>query len=155
MTTIAANREGMASDSWVGDGNPASKIIRGSGILIGVAGDLYYGTLLARWVVEGERGMAPPWDESYKMDDDDKASDTTILILRKSGLFTMDGRCIVIQCTRDFAAIGSGSEAALGAMVLGHSPQEAVEAAVQVDASSKGPVVYESLAQSRRAKGSK
>jgi hypothetical protein len=152
MTTIAANSEGIAADSFIDDGNVAQKIYCAPG------GSLYYASTLARWYIanhklpEDQRSVIPPWDDSYKMDDDDKAGDSEILILTRKGLFRMDGRGIVLPIPRKYAAIGSGADVALGALFYGHTPVEAVEASAAHDANTKLPVVFELLVRRRPKK---
>jgi ATP-dependent protease HslVU (ClpYQ) peptidase subunit len=161
MTTVAANLEGMASDSFIADGSRAKKIrivtlsaygLTGQAV-VGYAGGLYYAELLVKWVEEGCRGMCPPWDDNFKMDDDDKASDTELLILHRKGLFTMDGRGLFVPVHHMYHAIGSGQDVALGAMFHGHSPIEAVDAACFHDLHTKAPVDYIALPAGRKRKG--
>lgn len=133
MTTIAANRERMVADSFVNDGNRTVKIMKGVGIVVGYAGSLFYGSQLAKWVLEGARG-APPHPG------DDKRDDVELLILRKTGLSMMDGRGFEVPLDGEYASIGSGSDVALGAMWAGATPEAAVEAAAYHDSTTKLPV---------------
>lgn len=145
MTTIAANLEGMAADSFISDGNPASKIIRAPGpTLIGFCGELYYADLVARWVAGGMNGQCPPWDENFD-DKDSKAHESEMLILNRKGLWRMDGRGHKVRIARSYAAMGTGGKAALAALYFGHTPEEAVEAACADDEASKPPIIYEPL----------
>jgi hypothetical protein len=148
MTTIAANLQGIASDSYVTGGTPVPKILRGRGILVAFAGDAYWGTLLAEWVLAGERGPAPPWDLSYS-DEGDKAHETELIILRAGHLWIMDGRGKRLPITREFVASGTGMDMAHAVMHLGHSPVTAVETACEFDSNSKLPVVWEPLKRGR------
>jgi len=152
MTTIAANLEGMAADSFLSDGNAVCKIIELPNMLIGYSGEVFYAQMLADWIKDGERGLCPPWDENFS-DKDDRAADTALLILNSSGLFLMDGRGKKVRVARNYAAIGSGADIALGALYHNHTPQQAVEAACAHDSATKPPVVYVELPRGKRKKG--
>ena len=144
MTTIAANLNEMAGDSFLTDGHRTSKIFRIPKVgLVGYAGDAFYGMALIKWLSEGERGPAPMWDEA-------KIEDTTLLILDTKGLWTMNARGIRIPEAHAWAGIGAGSDYAVGAMANGASPLRAVEIASMYDPDTKPPFTIFSLKPRRR-----
>lgn len=134
MTTLVATAQGIAADTKCGAGH-VDKVLSGSGIVVGFVGDAYYGTKLAAWVLDGMRGGPPPWEESYKLDDDDRAADTSLVIVRKDGVFSMDGRGVLLRERGLYLAAGSGEDHALGAMEAylecGWTLEEAAVGAVQ------------------------
>lgn len=151
MTTVAANRECMAADSFLHNGNSVLKIVEGDGILIGLIGDIFYAHMLARWVLTGARGMAPVWEEIWRYDKDDNACDTVLLILRRDGLFLLDGRGQPVPMG-DFAADGTGCDQALGILRAGGTPTDAVLRACETDPATKPPVITRSLVNARAPK---
>jgi ATP-dependent protease HslVU (ClpYQ) peptidase subunit len=144
MTTIAANLDGMAADGFMSDGSLTKKLMRGPGCIVGFAGDAYGGRALASWWVEGRRG--PPPDQS----DVDRDSRAELLVLSRSGLACVNYQGMVMELIGPYAVIGSGGDLALGAMLAGMSPEEAVAIACQRDAMSKLPVHYEALGRRRK-----
>lgn len=149
MTTVAANIDCMAADSFTTDGMQIEKIIQLPTMLIGFCGDAYFAQMLADWVIEGERGPCPPWDINFA-EEGDRAYETELLILDKNGLYSMDGRGKRIRITGPYAAIGSGSAVALGAMYFGHSPSDAVAAACVHDSHTKAPIICRELPRTKR-----
>jgi len=133
MTTIAADLETMAADSkCVLDGVSfqTPKIFRKRGVLIGTAGDSGPGNKFIEWY--GSKRKRP----TLEADDEFEA-----LVLTPKGLVYYGKDFEAVPITDGEFAIGSGSVAALTAMrVYGASPEEAVEAACQVDEGTEGPV---------------
>lgn len=137
VTTIAANLQGMAADSFVSDGSRISKIFRLSGpMLVGMCGSAYRGKKLVDWLSGGSRGPVP-------LDID--GAEEEVLILDRTGLYTMDAYGVRLAMNLAYAAIGSGKSEAHGAMFCGATPEQAVEASCFHDPGSKGPVIYEPL----------
>lgn len=144
MTTIAANRELMASDSKVtldgfGISYPALKIFRGKDCVVGAAGDGENSTLLIEWAKNGFKAASRPKFRRKKDAADD--ADAVLLILRSSGLFLLtDSDSEPERIEADFFAVGSGGLAARVAMMQGADPVRAVELACAVDDQSGLPV---------------
>lgn len=67
------------------------------------------------------------------------------LVLKSGLLYYGDTTCVMIRIDDDFAAIGSGANAALAAMHCGRSPSEAVKIACKVDMNSGLPVIEKRL----------
>ena len=132
MTTIAANHQMMACDSKVVDGgivtSVKTKIYKINGDIIGFAGSLSEGMAFVAWYKDQEKDK-PPID------------DTSILLLRSDGLYTMESNFTLLpETTYGFYAIGSGSHIAMGAMMAGADPYEAVKIAAKLDNDSGGRV---------------
>lgn len=140
MTTIAADFRAlvMVSDSRCTAGEqwfPMTKVHKIGAELIGLAGSVKEGQAWLKWYSGGKRGTKPK-GESY-----------VALILRKDGLYevTADGLEMLIE--RGFHACGSGGPIAVALMIAGHSAQESVEIACQVDTGSGGEIKTYSLGQ--------
>lgn len=133
MTTIAADfRSGvMVSDSRTSIGSawvPSTKVQRINGELIGCAGTVSDIQRWQKWYQGGKRGARP------------KCEDFCALVLRKDGLFYIydGGHELLIE--RGFHAVGSGGDAANGALLAGVDAHKAVEIACQVDSGSGGDI---------------
>lgn len=127
----------MAADTMVSDGDVKSrmtKILRIGDDLVGVAGEIPDIEAWLKWYRGGRRGKGP------------KLTTFAALVMRADGLahFTGTQEMCVDQ---GFYAIGSGGKAALALLLAGHSCEEAVDYAVQVDANSSGPLQVETLKQ--------
>ena len=70
----------------------------------------------------------------------DLDKDISVLVLAPTGVWVYEGSGHPYQVEDDFAAIGSGAQAALAAMQLGKAPRKAVEVASLVDPATGGPV---------------
>jgi len=131
MTTIACDSKMMAGDSLVDDGGTAGeckKIYKVKGDIIGVAGGLGAGLAFIEWYKH--RSDSPP-----------NLADTSILILKKNGTIELwDEAEFPMKFTNKFYAIGSGADAALGAMHSGKTPTEAVKIACKIDINTGMPV---------------
>lgn len=145
MTTIAFREGIIAADSQYtyeseAGGNrkhPCPKLFRktiksGESVIIATQGDGSAGLVFVDWYGSGKK---PPVVISHNL------PDFTCLVLRKGGLFEYDAYCRPYEITLPFYAIGSGANAALGAMHMGASAVQAVEIACQIDSYSMGPVV--------------
>lgn len=133
MTTIAMDhRTGVAaSDSkctigaiWV----TSTKVFRHKDELIGLAGLDSQGQRWLEWHKSGKKGAAPKMDQA------------DALILRRDGVYYVQDDCAEFRVERGFHAIGTGAAAAMAVMLAGHSAEEAVRIAIQVDAQSGGEV---------------
>jgi hypothetical protein len=145
MTTICTDGKTMAADSMqVGDyidPHPLPKLrFCGAGALVGAAGDLENGELFRQWL-----GIGAPADEKPNVGDHFQA-----LVLRPSGEVIYYGPKLTPIEVGAPAAIGSGSVAAMAALMCGKSPAEAIEIAIELDASSRGPVRVVDLANASR-----
>lgn len=137
MTTVAADlRTGtMAADTMVSDGavrTRMQKITRHGEALIGVAGNLEDIQTWLRWFRGGRKGAKP------------KVANISALVLTKDALMQWHGTSET-ECDQAWMAIGSGGMAAMACMYLGHSVEEAVRAAAEVDPDSCAPLQVESL----------
>lgn len=139
MTTIAATRTVIASDFLISDGTSSfrsgSRIHEISGGFAGYAGDVHSCLKLVNL-------LKKPKSAKPEFADTDTAS---ALILKAGLLYYIDTKCILIRIDDDFAAIGSGANAALAAMHCGRSPSEAVKIACLVDMNSGLPVIEKRL----------
>lgn len=139
MTTIAADakRGLMACDSMTSTGDawwPSTKVYRVGDALIGGAGEVAAIRSFVQWYADGQRTPKP------------KIADTfCALELSKDGVFYWAANLQPSLIERGFHAIGSGGNAALGAMLAGANVKRAVEIATQVDTGSGGEVVLHKL----------
>lgn len=135
MTTVAANREMMVSDSRVsiaekGFAYPAAKIVKVKGALIGASGDGGDCTRFLNWGKEGFKEKDQPKWKTPQYSEDEIVG----LILREDGIYIWtQGGPEAERVEADFFAIGSGGKAARVANLCGLGIREAVEVACQVD----------------------
>lgn len=134
MTTIAANRNMMCSDSKVTmEGREdriyeATKLVTKNGDIIGCAGSNENCEAFVNWY--GSKKKKP------KM-----VGDFEGLILKADGtLVFYDETLARDKLNHDFYAVGSGGNAARAAMLMGADPVRAVEIACLVDPHSGPPV---------------
>jgi len=141
MTTITCNRDLMASDSRVsiaekGFAYPATKIIKTNGMLVGASGDGGDCTRFLEWAKRGFKEKDMPRWKAVQYSEDEIVG----IILKDDGIYLWtQGGPAPERVEADFFAIGSGGKAARLAMLLGHSPTEAVELAWGVDDVFSGP----------------
>ncbi len=146
MTTIVANREGMASDSLMSDDKQATsasvpKFWRIKGWLIGGAGD--YAAII-EIINELKSNKLPP-DKTLR-DIEIKIKDADLLLLSPKGkLFLSEDGSSPLPISDGFAAIGSGAQGALVAMRLGTTPADAVRAVKKVDPATGGRILTRKL----------
>ena len=147
LTTIAFRNGIMAADTqetW-GDNKflTVEKIFirtlgtkaRPRDVLFGTAGGSYAGMAYVDWY--GSPKTMPAFFRDLSDDED-----FSILIWDRNKLFVVNWMCIKVEVAEPFYAIGSGAAAALGAMHMGATAVEAVEAAMKVDAHTGGTVTY-------------
>jgi hypothetical protein len=139
MTTICADaKRGMmacdsmtsTSDSWW----PSTKVYRAGDALIGGAGEAASVRQFVTWYADGQRLPRPKIADNF-----------CALVLSKDGLSYWASNLVPEPIERGFHAIGSGGNAALGAMLAGANAKRAVEIACEVDTSSGGEVVLHKL----------
>lgn len=127
----------MACDSMTSTGDawwPSTKVYRTGATLIGGAGEAAAVRQFVTWYADGQRSPKP------------KIADTfCALVLDKDGLFYWASNLVPEPIERGFHAIGTGGNAALGAMLAGANCKRAVEIACEVDTSSGGEVILHKL----------
>ena len=134
VTTIVCNKSTMSADSQITAGDhktAATKLFRRNGDIIGVAGDFAAALLFVEWWcgVVSEEYPDPP-----------DMKDVEALVLSHTGIYLFCGSAVPIKITHPFAAIGSGAAAALGAMHMGATPQQAIKVASRVDPYTGGRI---------------
>lgn len=139
MTTIAsdAKRGVMAADSMTSTSDswwPSTKVHRVPGALIGGAGEAASIRQFVTWFSDGQRSPRPRISDNF-----------CALVLTAEGLCYWASNLVPEPIERGFHAIGSGGNAALGALLAGANVQKAVQIACQVDTSSGGEVVVHRL----------
>lgn len=141
MTTIAANREGMASDSQsTGGGVKTSveKFWRIRGWLIGAAGT--YSEIIDTIEELRHHKDLSPAEVFRKVNV--KARQSDFLLLSPSGnLYLSEEGKSPWKVQEGFAAIGSGQQGAMVALHMGATPTEAVKAVRKVDPYTGGRVI--------------
>jgi ATP-dependent HslUV protease subunit HslV len=105
-------------------------------VLIGTAGESSSGLLFVDWYGSDRK---PP----IKFLDGD--ADFLCLVVTPSGVLEYDKWCRGEEVEEEFAAIGSGAKAALGALYAGASAEEAVRIACKIDPYSSEPIYVEKL----------
>ena len=133
MTTIATDGNTMAADGLTTSGGTifgynATKIHKlKDGRLVGIAGRATYAMPFVAWLNDG--GDVPEMDKDFEA-----------LVLYPNGScksFDHKGRELDEELP---TASGSGREIALGAMVVGATPEEAVKAACERDTNTGGKI---------------
>ena len=139
MTTIAADakRGLMACDSMTSTADawwPSTKVYRAGNALIGGAGEAAAVRQFVSWYADGQRLPKPKIPDTF-----------CALVLTPEGLSYWASNLVPEPIERGFHAIGSGGNAALGAMLAGANVKRAVEIATMVDTGSGGEVVCHKL----------
>lgn len=140
MTTIVANRELIASDSQVtiehkGLWYPASKLIRGPGLVAGASGDGGDCSRFLKWASAGFKGAAPKWNDTASEDQ------VLAIVVREDGIYAWSvGDPEPELINAEYWACGSGAKAALVAMKYGADPVQAIKDAIEVDPWSGGAI---------------
>lgn len=148
MTTIAYRDGVMAADSRTtvhteAGGSRLSRceklyrknvVMNGSPgpTIIGTAGESAPGLIFVDWWGTGNDDLV------QRLIDGD--ADITVLILTEDGLFEADKYCRPEKILDEFWAVGSGAKAALAAMHMGATAEQAVEIACRIDPYSAPPV---------------
>lgn len=140
MTTIAANREMIVSDSMVSVAHkdiwyPAVKLVRGPGLVAGASGDGGDCTRFLKWAASGFKGAVPKWRDTAGEDQ------VFALVLKEDGIYAWSvGDPEPERIEAEFFAVGSGGKSARVAMKYGADPIQAVRDAIAVDLWSGGEV---------------
>lgn len=151
--TVIAYRDGlMAADTRII--HPDSGITRGTKLfrkrigrrdhILGFAGSLSGAALYLDWYGSGK----PMPDALRHLPVEDYFS---VLILIGKQLYEGDCMCRPVEVESKFHAIGSGAQAALGAMHRGASALEAANIACKIDPSCGLPIVTVSIPISKRS----
>jgi hypothetical protein len=115
---------------------PAKKLGRGPGLIAGASG---HGGDCARFLEWASNGFKPKEEPKWR----DTTTDDQVLalIVKPDGIYCWSpGDPGPEKVEADFYACGSGGKAAHVAMMLGKTPIEAVELAIQVDLWSGPPL---------------
>ena len=146
MTTIIANREGMASDSQMTDGATTSavpKFWRVRDWLIGGAGS-YPDIIKMVAEMKFHKTMTPAQvleKVAFK-----KPGDVDLLLLSPSGkLFMSEDGSYPLPISDGFAALGTGAQGALVALHLGCTLTEAIRVVRKVDPYTGGRIITRKL----------
>lgn len=153
MTTIIAIRQGkkvlIASDSQAtGGGTPftVNKIYQVNGYTFAAAGSLSSAQRTARNLKgkKGKKGKKPSVEQFVKaMDKDGRAE---YIVAFKKHLYSVGGDGSIVEMgDGEPVGIGSGSGPALGALLMGATPTQAVEIASVFDVYSGGDIIEMTL----------
>lgn len=128
MTTIAFDGTHIAADRLMGGWHTAGKIfpLAGGRYLAG-AGDYNHIVEVATWIAQGAREEARP-----RLPEE---QDTEIMMVEPDGsaYWLTWPHMRWVKYNEPFAALGTGSEYALGAMAMGASAKKAVSIAMRFD----------------------
>ncbi len=136
MTTIVGNSEKLVSDSrvtTVSFNNDvkvylAPKLYEKNGAIIGACGTNDAIEAFVKWY--GSKKARPKF----------KIGEFEGLVLTAEGLYYFDETCARDRVLNPWFSVGSGSHAALGALHMGASLEEAVRVACKVDPASGEPI---------------
>ena len=134
MTTIAFRDGVVASDTQCTDsGLPTYKKklypVRDS--VVAITGDVYACHKFLQWYS----------DKKQDKPDFPSDADFECLIFTPSGLYGVDAHMTMVRFEPgEYCAFGSGRDAALGAMFMGASAVEAIEAAIRFDVNTGGSI---------------
>jgi hypothetical protein len=154
MTVVATNGQSMATDSRTCNGDivlsdDAEKLtVAKDGSLVGCAGEAAACSLVREWFEGGEDLEAIP--KFPQSPDETGASRFKALILRTDGRVEFREACFTPVPIAAPAAIGSGGDLAVGAMLAGKSPGEAVRLVLPRITSCGGKVRSKSIGATRR-----
>ena len=149
MSVVAVRNGIIAADTRGSLGETkfrSRKLVRQSDVAIGHVGRQADGDTFAEWYFAGHNLDALP--KFHNRDGQNPAIDFTAFVLTPDGWEYWDDWFVV---NRDmgrhnpFMAIGSGAEAAMGAMHMGATAVEAVEAACAVTKGCELPVEHEAI----------
>ena len=135
MTTIATDGKIMASDSQQTgqyiDQIDCEKVFRIRGELVGISGDYAEARRYLEWLQNGAKKEDKPHFE--------KDSDFDALHLTPQGVFCVTKNLYRVAVGIP-AAVGSGGDFAMAAMMAGAKPRKAVEIAIRLDPHSGGRI---------------
>lgn len=139
MTCVAVRAGIMAADTQSTFSNMKSivpKLARFPDMIIGGAGTVTDRNVLIEWYVQGANRSDPPRFTVYG-----EKPDVNLLVLYRDGTVRyVDHWLNNREIKEAFFAIGSGCEAAMGAMYMGADARRAVEIAALVDVNTGGPI---------------
>lgn len=132
MTTIATDGKRMAADTWQ-TGNyidqfALQKMEVIEGTLVGVSGSPLHALLFFEWLREGNSNDEPILGKAFRA-----------LRVSSLGVWFWDKQLTPVEVGAP-AAIGSGARFAMGAMLAGATPEEAVRVAMELDPFTGGEV---------------
>jgi len=139
MTTIACDGVSIAADSLVTGGGfrcaerHEKLFVTPDGNYVGTTGFTDDGHAVRKWFETGCPDEKPDIDGSFEA-----------LVLTRDGTFYLSSKLVMTKYY-DVMAIGSGGEIAIGAMLAGKKPHEAVAIAIGRDTRSGGPISMASL----------
>lgn len=131
MTTIACNSTTMSADTQFTAGNISyggHKIFKGKGYIVAFSGEQQVGIEFVAWLAGGDK----PERASEEFE--------ALLLNSEGQIYYYESRYIPILIEEAYMAIGSGSQIALGALLCGRNPKQAVQLACIRDVFSSGPV---------------
>lgn len=132
MTCIAWDGHTLAADrlAVVGDRRATAKKLfpLGSGEVAAICGDHHEGLMLVQWYKDG----ADP--EKWPAFQSEGDYTTLVVASRGRGVKVFGKLPVAIQLSDKIFAWGSGGEAAMGAMHFGATAEQAVRAAIKVNA---------------------
>lgn len=136
MTTIAfrdgvmaADRQSTGRGSIIGRKTKIEKI---GSALVGATGDGIIWESFFQWVRGGCKGDCPPMSIKCIANDSD-FSGTGIIITRQRGIVTFIEHGFQQEDIAEFHAFGCGADIARGAMFMGATPEQAIQAASAID----------------------
>jgi ATP-dependent protease HslVU (ClpYQ) peptidase subunit len=134
MTTLATDGRTLASDGQLTGADLVASLVQqkvfrlADGSVIGYAGELASSLAFHEWITNGmTKETEPELSEAF----------AAIRINGTSTVTTYDYNCIAIELPAPMC-VGSGAQIALGAMLAGKTPLEAVKIAVTRDIYSGG-----------------
>jgi hypothetical protein len=134
VTTIAYRNGILASDSLATSNglrdSHTQKIHKIGPLLVAGAGISAICTRFVQWVKDGMKGDSP-WQGQDGGNSFIVMPDEVILVFGENGPWKVE---------RDFYALGSGEQVAIGAMAHGATAEEAVAHAITFDVYSGGPI---------------
>lgn len=145
MSTIAYRDGIIAADTLASTGNKTMtgvrKIGRTDRFLFGLAGRFSGVHRIYNWVKEIEKDTSPHDFYKHMESLETLGLDATVLLVEKDGtIWTMTDDGGVCKVAATYESIGSGQDFALGAMYVGASASDAIEAACNFDPYSGGEV---------------
>lgn len=152
MTTVAVNRSCMAADERITDAGPFAhftKIERIGVSLFGVCGEVHRARVMLEWL-RTNRNRQQLYKQFY---DESERYSFELVELNPGGIYLWSGWGVPVRLNDKFWASGSGAMAAMAVMKMGHSPEDAVKMACQLDEASGPPVQVEYLKQKRKRNG--
>jgi hypothetical protein len=111
--------------------------VRVEDVIIGIAGEGFAGLQF----IDQLYSQKPDEQEDIKSRLIVGDADFSAIVLTRKGLFEYDRWCRYEGIIDPYYAIGSGAKAALGAMWMGASARESVEAAITIDPFTFGTIV--------------